>query len=749
MKKSVLKSLGILAAAVLAGGVQTLTAEAETPYTGWYEEYGAKYWYENGVRQGTTGRGKEIYDPASDAWYWLDANENGRMAVSKDVYQESNGGKWVRYDANGHMVKGETYSNGAWYRFDEITGAMIKGWYTAPAADGSLSTYYYDLTTGKMTKGEAVIDGVHCVFDVNTGIGLDGRWYETGGGRYWYEGGRRQGTTGRGKEIYDPASNAWYWLDANAQGRMAVSKDVYQESNGGKWVRYDKDGHMVKGHNYYNGSWYCFDQVTGAMIKGWYSETVSGGTVNTYYYDKNTGKRVQGVAVIDGVPCAFDDSTGIALDKKWRTINGANYWYEGGKRQGMEGRGKEIYDAASDAWYWLDGTAQGAMAVNRDIYQDAGGGKWVRYDQYGHMVKGWSEKDGKTYYFDLNTGAMVHGTVTIDGIEYHFNKDTGVLESSQGNVPLNYTWDPVKYTYKQPNGSVDRFVTREYDDRGRVINETTAGGDGRLKERTTSAYDNYGNLLRRAFYDERGARSRYFEYTYDAGGRQTRASYTDVKDSSKSYTATFSYNNAGKPTEKITYNAAGAKTGREVSFYDTSGRMLQKSIYTVNNNTEVYSNYYTYKYDGAGNITEESYYRCTGTGTSAREYLVYRDTYTYDSAGNRKRYEEYDQNNNRKQYTDYTYYTYLGKTFEKMVTAYKNDGSVLWRYEYEWNGATPIKYTRYKEKMAMDYYTLYDTASYPTDRNVTSHTTTDYTYNGNGTLKEIVETEYRLNSYEN
>ena len=49
--------------------------------------------------RGTTGRGKEIYDPDSDAWYWLDANQGGAKAVSKDVYQESNGGKWVRYDA--------------------------------------------------------------------------------------------------------------------------------------------------------------------------------------------------------------------------------------------------------------------------------------------------------------------------------------------------------------------------------------------------------------------------------------------------------------------------------------------------------------------------------------------------------------------------------------------------------------------------------------------------------------------------
>ena len=96
-------------------------------YTGWRSENGRDYWYENGVKQGTTGRGKEIYDSGSNAWYWLDANQGGAKAVNKDVYQESNGGKWVRYDANGHMVKGEDCQNGKWYYFEPVTGAMIKG----------------------------------------------------------------------------------------------------------------------------------------------------------------------------------------------------------------------------------------------------------------------------------------------------------------------------------------------------------------------------------------------------------------------------------------------------------------------------------------------------------------------------------------------------------------------------------------------------------------------------------------------
>ena len=241
------------------------TATPASGYTGWKTVNGKDYWYENGVKQGTTGRGKEIYDPDSDAWYWLDANQGGAKAVSKDVYQESNGGKWVRYDANGHM---------------------IKGWDTND--DG---TYYFDLVTGAMTKGDATIDGLPCCFDTVTGIGLNCAWKRINGKDYWYEGGKRQGydpnnAAYRGKEICDPASNGWYWLDNVQQGAKAVSKDVYQESSGGKWVRYDANGQMIKGWNTNADGTYYFDPITGAMAKG--TTTIDG---MTYYFDPATGVK--------------------------------------------------------------------------------------------------------------------------------------------------------------------------------------------------------------------------------------------------------------------------------------------------------------------------------------------------------------------------------------------------------------------------------------------------------------------------
>jgi glucan-binding YG repeat protein len=375
------------AAALPALAEETATPEtadsvvSASTYTGWKTVNGKDYWYENGVKQGTTGRGKEIYDPDSDAWYWLDAKQGGAKAVNKDVYQESNGGKWVRYDANGHM---------------------IKGWDTND--DG---TYYFDLITGAMAKGDIVVDNLPCSFDTTTGIGCNLMWHSVDGKDYWYEAGKRQGydpnnAAYRGKEIYDPASGAWYWLDNVQQGAKAVSKDVYQESSGGKWVRYDANGQMIKGWNTNENGTYYFDPITGAMAKG--------------------------DVEIDGVPCSFDETTGIGLNLAWKQENGKDYWYENGQRQGLEGRGKEIYDPESDGWYWLDSDANGAKAVSKDVYQESDGGKWVRYDANGQMIKGWNTNENGTYYFDLITGAMAHGTVEINGKTCHFDEATGILK---------------------------------------------------------------------------------------------------------------------------------------------------------------------------------------------------------------------------------------------------------------------------------------------------------------------------------
>lgn len=369
---------------------------------------------------------------------------NGTLyELTKVMYYEGNNGKditqdvlnkgyqytftmpanYVKFEATFTAVGGEeTQALEAEER--TVHGAAEKTTITAMAVftctDKNCASAQFVDATVKQTSGVTTATVNFNGKEYTAKYGEKNGWVEENGKKYWYEKGVKQGTTGRGKEIYDPDSDAWYWLDAVQGGAMTVSKDVYQESAAGqwadkpdgtgKWVRYDENGHMVKG-------WQTTDK-------------------GTYYFDLITGAMAKGAGDIDGVPCAFDEYTGIALDGQWLTIKGADFWYEKGVRQGLDGRGKEIYDPASDAWYWLDAVDQGKKATSKDVYQESeagqwadradGTGKWVRYDAQGHMIKGWSAD--KRYYFDPIYGTMAKGDAVIDGRTYHFDKNTGVLQ---------------------------------------------------------------------------------------------------------------------------------------------------------------------------------------------------------------------------------------------------------------------------------------------------------------------------------
>ena len=362
----------------------------------------------------------------SEARYTVNNNGNpitDTVKEKKGVYEFTMPEGFVQFEATFTAVGGEeTQALEAEER--TVHGAAEKTTITAMAVftctDKNCASAQFVDATVKQTSGVTTAAVTFNGKDYTAKYGEKNGWVEENGKKYWYEKGVKQGTTGRGKEIYDPDSDAWYWLDAVQGGAMTVSKDVYQESAAGqwadkpdgtgKWVRYDENGHMVKG-------WQTTDK-------------------GTYYFDLITGAMAKGAGDIDGVPCAFDEYTGIALDGQWLTIKGADFWYEKGVRQGLEGRGKEIYDPASDAWYWLDSVDQGKKATSKDVYQESeagqwadradGTGKWVRYDAQGHMIKGWSAD--KRYYFDPIYGTMAKGDAVIDGRTYHFDKKTGIRQ---------------------------------------------------------------------------------------------------------------------------------------------------------------------------------------------------------------------------------------------------------------------------------------------------------------------------------
>lgn len=240
------------------GGTSTVTGN-------WVEKNGQKYWYENGQM----AKSKEIYDPESGAWYWLDAD--GTMARNKDVYMKS-GDKWVRYDNNGHMIKGEDYRYGGWYYFDMVTGAMAKGMRHISSSGGKW--VYYDWKTGQMAHGERYVN-------------------------------------------YDKEHTGWYLFD-NVTGAMFHGFTYFP--NGDKWVYYDqKTGIMAKGYVQVNGAWYYFDQKTGKMAHGvawvpeknkWMNFDKVTGKYTGDAEDTNTGTNDRLVHI--GAFCTPEGATGIS-----------------------------------------------------------------------------------------------------------------------------------------------------------------------------------------------------------------------------------------------------------------------------------------------------------------------------------------------------------------------------------------------------------------------------------------------------
>ena len=215
-------------------------------------------------------------------------------------------------------------------------------------------------------------------------------WISLQGKTYWYTNGVRAVS----REVVDPASGLWYYVDAAGQrvtgwraladgrrvyydpsnyamihgekcisgywyffdalGNMACNRDVWLPAEQ-KWVRYDSSGHMVYGENYFRGGWYYFDSYSGAMVKGWKYLAVNQG--KWVYYDLISGRMVHGESCIAGNWYYFDDFTG----------------------------------ATTYGWKLL------------------GGNRWVYYDStFGWMLKGWHAVDGRMRHFDDITGAVLN-----------------------------------------------------------------------------------------------------------------------------------------------------------------------------------------------------------------------------------------------------------------------------------------------------------------------------------------------------
>ena len=270
-----------------------------------------------------------------------------------------------------------------------------------------------------------------------SGWGSDGRWYE-------------HGEFVRSHAFYDPGSGQWYWADAD--GSIARDKDVFipiDEANrakGGKWVRFNADGHMIKGEDYRYGGWYYFDPVTGAMAKGMAFVRSNGG--KWVYYDWTTGQMAHGEAYVDYDRAhtgwyLFDRHTG-AMQYGSHYLRDQQKWVYYHARTGVMLHGEQCIGGA---WYLLD---------------------W----RSGAVSYGWQRVGNKWAYYSWPNGTMVHGPYTVAGVQYQFDRYTGALLNAtppvQAALPARYRTG-MRLGESIRNGSV-RSV--------RVLGDSIAAGYG-------------------------------------------------------------------------------------------------------------------------------------------------------------------------------------------------------------------------------------------------------------------------------
>ena len=81
------------------------------------------------------------------------------------------------------------------------------------------------------------------------------------------------------------------------------------------------------------------------------------------------------------------------------------------------------------------------------------------------------------------------------------------------------------YTRYYADGSIDIYVTYEYDSSGNQFKACNYDSDGSINEYSITEYNSDGNKIKRTRYDSDGAIIEYYSYEYNADGNNVKINY--------------------------------------------------------------------------------------------------------------------------------------------------------------------------------------------------------------------------------
>ena len=347
---------------------------------------GYYYYFDDETGKMVTGW-KEIPDLRKTVYY----NMEGRMVYG---FQDIDDSRYYFNLRTGGMEKSQEKINGYYYYFDDETGKMVTGWKYFPDKD---RTVYYN-TEGRMVHGFQTVDNVRYYFDGSTGA-LTKKQRKIGGYYYYFDDETGEMVTGW-KDIPEQNKRVYY----NQSGRMVYG---VQKIGDAKYFFNLKTGALSKNQQYDGKYWYYFDDETYQMITGWKDIPYQKKRV---YYDPN-GHMVYGNYTIDKILYVFEYGSGALIGNFKDTANGKQFVLKDGTLASGQ---KKI----NNNYYYFDEKTKLMVTGFKTIKAQ---NKTVFYDSDGIMKHKDFWYDGRFYLVSERTGAIKKGP--SDGIHYYSQLD--------------------------------------------------------------------------------------------------------------------------------------------------------------------------------------------------------------------------------------------------------------------------------------------------------------------------------------
>ena len=354
-------------------------------------------------------------------WYYYTANGE-KLTGWQNV-----DGVILYFDKDGKQVKGqEREIGGKYYRFDENDGSLLTNqWHHTSIFNGYRTEPQYTTYTNDLGEDGAEFIGWHTIdskryyfkpdglLAKNDTVTIDGKIY-----LFDYQGQLVKNKYGivETPSMF-PANTSTYRTNAN--GEVLTGKQIID----GKEYIFASKGQVVDGIIGYDSKLYL---VTDSKIE------------KNYFGALFSKKTFWGGPSFSGIYCT--DKNGVLLEglesinkPTWKEIDGKRYRltksYRTERYAGMYTTIILTNDTlkVDDKTYTVDneGVVTEFTAINQFVRDDFW--NWYYYDKEGKLLTGRQTIDGVQLYFDKN-GKQVKGSlVEIDGKTYYFDKDSGAM----------------------------------------------------------------------------------------------------------------------------------------------------------------------------------------------------------------------------------------------------------------------------------------------------------------------------------